>query len=91
MLEDKDMAESKRRRISIFAKGKTLERFKPSIVPPPSSENTPNPHVLNTKHFKKEIEGLLEGYGGHYKLDFGYEDDLKFNDNKQWGSILDYV
>lgn len=91
MLDDKDLAEVKKRRISIFAKGKTIERFKPSIVPPPSSEASTNPHVVNPKHFKKEIESLLEGYGGHYKLDFGYDEDLKFNENKQWGSILDYV
>ena len=69
-----------------------MERFKPTK---PQEESVVNEdqahHLAETNNFKKEIEGFLEGFGGGYNLDFGYENQINFSGSKRWGSILDYV
>ena len=47
--------------------------------------------LLKHQILNKEIESFLQGVGGNYHPDFGYEQMLNFNDDNKWAPILDYV
>lgn len=83
-----------KRRASIFSKGKTLERFKQqknkqSVTASPEPEQTFN-KAADLNSFKNDIEDYLQGFGGNYKPDFGYTEEL-FKKQNRWGSVLDYI
>ena len=81
-----------KRRVSIFGNGDTPNKFLGSN----SNETMPinedqAKHLAETNNFKKEIESYLEGIGGGYQPDFGYEQMLNFDENKKWKGLLDYI
>ena len=90
-IEDQEFVDASKRRVSIFAKGKTMQRFKPSVPEDTVANEEQAKHLAETSNFKKEIEGFLEGFGGNYRPDFGYETQLSFDGKNKWGSVLDYI
>lgn len=82
-----------KRRTNIFSKGKSIERFNPSFMKPNEDKpvNDLKNKLADPNYFKQEVEGLLQGFGGSYHLDFGFKDQLTFGNERKWGSILDYI
>jgi hypothetical protein len=81
-----------RRRISIYSKGKTYhtEDYK-STSPKSLPKLDQYTRVTDPQLFKKEVESLIQDYGGNYELDFGFKDQLRYGDGPKWGSVLNYI
>ena len=87
-----DIVHSKRRRDSIFSKGKTIDRFDiRSVSPRPPPKLGEESRITDPKLFKKEVESLIQDFGGGYGLDFGFNDQLRFGNEQKWGSVLNYI
>lgn len=87
-----EIVNSGRRRGSIFSKGKTMKKNDVrSVSPNPTPKLNENSRITDPQLFKKEVESLIQGFGGGYELDFGFKDQLRFGEGPRWGSVLNYI